>query len=224
MSHLKIYTLIVCLALTLAACSGSAANEPEMIASFPEQGSGSAPQPINPPPAGQFVYDASLELDVSNLDRTADRAVDLAYQYDGYLVSSHAWQSGDTQHATLVLAVPAANFDVAFNALSRLGEVVNQHINGEWVSRGTGDGWSIYSQITVRLNDQQPTWSHVTSDWRPLRTLQSAWDVFTAIFGFLGDLIIWLLVVVGPFLVLAYVLHRVVKRVWRNPQTKQPPE
>ena len=116
-----------------------------------------------------------------------------------------------------MVAVPAINFDKAFNALSRLGKVVNQHISGEWASQGTGDGWTVYSEITVLLNDAHSTWARPIGGWRPVRTLSSAWDVFVAIFGFLADVIIWLIVVIGPFLVLAYVVHRVVKRLRRSP-------
>ena len=213
MSHLKMSILLILLALALAACS---ASEPQMIASFPAD-SENNPVPLNLPQPAQYVYDASIELDVSNLENASDRAIDLAYQYEGYLVSSHAWQSGDAQHARLVLAVPAINFDKTFNALSRLGEVVNQHISGEWASQGHGDGWTVYSEITVLLNDADSTWARPIGGWRPVRTLSSAWDVFVAIFGFLADVIIWLIVVIGPFLVLAYVLHRVVKRIRRNP-------
>jgi hypothetical protein len=216
MSHLKIYTLIICLALALSACSASARSEPEMIASFPSQGS-TAPQPINPPPPAQYVYDASLELDVSNLDRAAGRAEDLAYEYSGYLVSSHSWESTSATHTSLVLAVPAANFDAVYNALSQLGNVVNQHINGEWVSRGPGDGWTVYTQITLLLNDRDTSWPRLTGGWSPLRTLRSAWDVFVSIFGFLADVVIWLIVVVGPFLVVAYILRRVIKKMRQNP-------
>ena len=213
MSHLKMSILLILLALALAACS---ASEPQMIASFPAD-SENNPVPLNLPQPAQYVYDASIELDVSNLENASERAIGLAYQYEGYLVSSHAWQSGDAQHARLVLAVPVINFDKTFNALSRLGEVVNQHISGEWTSHGTGDGWTVYSEITVLLNDADSTWARPIGGWRPVRTLSSAWDVFVAIFGFLADVIIWLIVVVGPFLVLAYVVHRVVKRIRRNP-------
>jgi hypothetical protein len=216
MSHLKIYALIVFLALTLCACSGSAASEPEMIASFPVQNS-SAPQPINPPQPAQFVYDATLELDVTDLDRAAGRAVDLAYQYSGYLVSSHSWQSGKTSHASLVLAVPAVNFDAAYNALSQLGDLVNQHISGQWVSSRPGDGWEVYSEITLQLNDPDSAWPRLIGGWSPLHTLQSAWNFFVTIFGFLADVVIWLVVVVGPFLILAWLLRLALKRLRRTP-------
>ncbi len=216
MSHVRLYILIVACAVTLAACSGGARSEPEMIASFPSSNA-SNPQPVNPPPPAQYVYNAYLELEVSKLDRVSDRAIDLAYQYNGYLVNWQTWRSGDASHVSLVLAVPAANFDTAYNALSRLGEVVSQYISGEWVSSRPGDGWNVYSEITVQLNDLDTAWSPQIGGWHPLRTLSSAWDVFTAIFGFLADVIIWLVVVLGPFLVLVFILYRVIKRLHRTP-------
>ena len=216
MSHLRRYILSASIALLLAACSGGARSEPEMIASFPVQ-HGTVPQPVNPPPPAQFVYDATLELEVRDLERTAGRAVDLSYQYDGYLVSSNAWHSGTDRFTRLVLAVPAANFDSAYNALSKLGDVVNQHIAGQWVSSYPGDGWDVYSEITLQLNDPGAARPILFGGWRPLSTLESAWSFFVTIFGFLADVVIWLVVVAGPFLLLAWLLHRLIKRLRRAP-------
>ena len=216
MSTSRLYILSIFFALVLGACSGGSRSEPEMIASFPRQDPQSV-QPINPQAPAQYVYNASLELDVPNPERAAGQAVDLAYQYRGYLVRSHAWQSGSAQHIKLVLAVPAANFDTAYNALCRLGEVVNQHISGEWASSRPGDGWEVYSEITITLNDQVSVWPHLSGGWNPLRTLSSAWNVFVTIFGFLANVVIWLVVVVGPFVALAWIVRLVVKRQRRSP-------
>ncbi len=216
MSHLRLYTLIALIALLLAACSGSDRSEPEMIASFPVQ-HGTAPQPVYPPSPAQFVYDASLELEVRDLERAAGRAVDLAYQYDGYLVSSNAWHSGDDRFTRLVLAVPAANFDSAYNALSKLGDVRNQHISGQWVSSYPGDGWDVYSEITLLLDDPDAARPILFGGWRPQATLESAWNFFVTIFGFLADVVIWLVVVAGPFLLLAWLLRLAIKKSRRAP-------
>jgi hypothetical protein len=187
-----------------------------MIASYPRQDPQS-PQPVGPQPPTAYIYNAALELDVARLERAAGKAVDLAYQYRGYLVRSYSWQSDNMQHTTLVLAVPAANFNEAFNALSRLGEVVNQHLSEEWASSRPGDGWEVYSEITVTLNEQGAVWPRLSGGWNPLRTLSSAWDVFTTIFGFLVDMVIWVAVVVGPFVALAWLLRRMVKKQRRSP-------
>ena len=211
MSTLRLYILIISLTLILGACSGGSRSEPEMIASYPRQDPQS-PQPVSPQPPTAYVYNAALELDVARLERATGKAVDLAYQYRGYLVRSSSWQSDHMQHTTLVLAVPAANFAEAFNALSRLGEVVNQHISEEWASNRPGDGWEVYSEITITLNEQGTVWPRLSGGWNPLRTLSGAWNVFVTIFGFLVDVVIWVAVVVGPFVALAWVLRRVVKR------------
>jgi hypothetical protein len=208
--------LFVSLAGLLSACSGATAATPQMIASFPA-GSESSPGPINPPQSVQYVYDAYLEMEVPDVETTAGRAIDLAYQYSGYLVSSQSWQSGEIAHTSLALAVPAANFEAAYNALSQLGDLVNQRINGQWVSHTPGDGWTVYSEITLQLNGKVSAWMPLSGGWSPLRTLSSAWHVFVRIIGFLADVIIWVLVVVGPFLVIAYVLHRIVKRLRHGP-------
>lgn len=211
MSTLRLYILIVFCALILGACSGEARGEPEMIASYPRQ------DPQSPQPPTTYVYHAMLELNVARLERTAGKAVDLVYQYRGYLVRSYAWQSDNIQHTTLVLAVPAANFDQAFNALSRLGDVVDQHLSEEWTGSRPGDGWEGYSEITITLNEHGAVWPRLSWGWNPLHTLSSAWDVFTTIFGFLVDVVIWVAVVVGPFVALAWLLRRVVKKQRRSP-------
>jgi len=216
MSQLRLYIFILSCAAILAACSGGARSEPEMIASFPSS-STSNPQPINPPPPDQFVFDAFLELDVSNIRDASGQAIDLAYKYGGTLVSILSWKTGNIAHTKLVLAVPATYFDTTFNALSRLGKVVNQQISGGLVSSGSGEYWNVTSEITLELNERASIRTWQIGSWSPLRTLSRAWDVFVTIFGFLADVVIWLVVVLGPFLILAYFLYRAIKRLCRTP-------
>ncbi|MBN2550223.1 MAG: hypothetical protein JXB15_13755 [Anaerolineales bacterium] len=52
--------------------------------------------------------------------------------------------------------------------------------------------------------------------WNPGRTLRSALGVFLSIFGFLADIIIWLLVVVGPFVLLGWGGMKLARRLRRN--------
>lgn len=216
MSHVRLYILIVACAVILAACSGGTRSEPEMIASFPSSNVNN-PQPVNPPPPEQFVFDAFLELNVSNIRDASGQAIDLVYQYGGTLVSIISWKTGNIAHTKLVLAIPMTYFDKTFNALSELGTVVNQQMNGGWVSSGSGEYWNATSEITLELNERASIRSWQIGSWSPLRTLSHAWDVFVTIFGFLADVIIWLVVVLGPFLAIGYILYRVLKRLMQTP-------
>lgn len=216
MSHLRLYIFILSCAAILAACSGGARSEPEMIASFPASDPGSL-QPVSPHPPDQFVFDAFLELNVSNIRDTSGQAIDLVYQYGGTLVSIISWKTGNIAHTKLVLTIPMTYFDKTFNALSELGTVVNQQMNGGWVRSESGEYWNATSEITLELHERTSIRSWKIGSWSPLRTLSHAWDVFVTIFGFLADVIIWLVVVLGPFLILAYILYRVIKRVRRTP-------
>ena len=217
MSKLHFLITMLLFALLLAGCS--VASQPTMIASYPSESRVESPGSMGlPPPPAQYVYDAYIELDVTNADRAAGRAVDLTYSYGGYLVSSQAWSSDDKQHTTLVLAVPVANFDETYNSLVDLGTPVNEHISGEWVSTGAGNEWTVYSEITLQLNSKETTWfSFSGTRWSPLNTAQSAFNVFITIFGFLVDILIWIVVVIGPFLVIAYIARRVVRKLRATP-------
>ncbi len=201
------------LSVVLAACAGST---PQLIASYPSQPQSGARAPL-PQTRWQWVYDAWLELACANPDRAARQAESLAYDYGGYLESAQSWsQSGDTVYS-LVLAVPAANFDGFQRALQRLGEVRGETVSGGW-SSGYPDagGMQAYSRVTVRIIPREsllPDWR--LPDWRPLHTFGRALDVFLAIFGFLIDGLIWLVVVAGPFVLaiwLGRALHRRLRR------------
>jgi hypothetical protein len=48
--------------------------------------------------------------------------------------------------------------------------------------------------------------------WRPARTLQQAFSVFLSIFGFLTDILIWVVVVVGPFLLIGLGIGLIIRK------------
>jgi hypothetical protein len=97
--------------------------------------------------------------------------------------------------------VPAANFDGLYAELQRLGTVTSEHIYSRW--DGSGDGWRVYSHITLQLCSKTSDWPSISlGSWHPLDTLRDAWGVTAAIFGFLLDLLIWVVVVAGPFVLI----------------------
>ena len=199
--------LMVCiLTLFASACSGS--STPQMIASYPKNVADYPPPPV---PA-RIVYDASLTVEVTNPEKSADRAADLTYQHDGYLSNSQSWYQEGKACVTVVLAVPTINFDELLWHLRDLGTVLSDEVTSR-LSYDPPSGWTEYSQITVKfiLRTVYKPSIH-TSSWRPLRTLERALGVSLSILGFLVDVVIWVVVVLGPLVCLVWIGVKLTKR------------
>ncbi len=198
---------LLCLALTFAACSSG----PRQIASYPSGSRGSS----RAGPSGssyELVYSAYLELSVANIEAAAERAEQLAYDYGGYLSSSHFWEQDGRTYATLVLEIPSREFDRVREKLLRLGTLESERTDGEWVGYDS-PGKESYSQIILSLKPAGFAWPAIQPPgWRPLRTLERALQVSLAIFGFLLDVLIWIVVIAGPFVLLGWALWKLIPR------------
>jgi hypothetical protein len=204
--------ILVGLALALPACSG----EPRRIAEYPAGNRPGSQGSTGPGSAWRaLAYSAYLELEVTNVESAAKRAEQLAYDYGGYTTDSHFWQQDGKTYATLVLEVPTRQFDRLRERLLRLGSLEDESTTGEWVDPDTLD-WDPYSQIILFLKPRDFTWPRLElPQWRPLQTLERAFGVSLAIFGFLVDVLIWVIVIGGPFLLLGWGLKRLVLRLRR---------
>jgi hypothetical protein len=195
----------------LSACSGAA--EPRIIASYPQRQPAALPTPYAPPP-GRYtvVYNAYLEMEVADVDAAAGRAVQLAYELGGYLTGSQTARYDGGQSATLSLAVPSSRYEDLHRALLGLGSLASETVSGDL----TGPSYIYpepFSQITVHLRSPQlRRLPSIVTGWRPLATLRNAMRVSASIFGFLADILIWVLVVAGPFVLLAWAAWRIFKR------------
>jgi hypothetical protein len=201
----------------LAACSGSAA--PQLIGSYPKD-TGSSPTYAPPPENLLVVYNAYLELEVYETDSAARRATQLAYDHGGYLVSSQSWYQNDRKYTTLTLAVPVAQFDAVRQSLLGLGTLIAENVSGDRVStRYSVDGWNTFSNITVQL---RPSPASIilpalpSFGWNPARTFEQAFGVFASIFTFLVDIVIWVVVIVGPFVLMGLGARALMRRL-RHP-------
>jgi hypothetical protein len=205
--------LLVVAALALAACSGS--STPQLIGSHPK---GASPTYAPPPANLLVVYSAYLELEVSNVDSAADRATQAAYDHGGYLVSSQSWYQGDRKYTTLTLAAPVAQFESAKRALLRLGALVGESTSGELISADSGASeWNTFSNITVQLRPAPGIAlpSLPSTGWNPARTFERAFGVFASIFTFLADVVIWVTVIAGPFVLVGWGARALVRRLRR---------
>jgi uncharacterized protein DUF4349 len=219
MFHTRLFRRLIVFAvsilpLALAACSGSAT--PQLIGSYPK----GASQTYVPPPANLVVvYNAYLELAVSNVDSAADQAIQAAYDRGGYLVSSQTWYQDDRKYTTLTLAIPVAQFESTKKALLRLGALITENTSGELVNAGPGaTDWNTFSNVTVQLRST-PAAVELPSlpslGWNPMRTFEQAFGIFASIFTFLVDIVIWLAVIVGPFVLMGFGARSLLRRLRR---------
>ncbi len=206
----KLTFLLLLLVVSSAACSSS--TGPEQIAAYPNE----MPIAVAPRyPDTTVIYNATLDLEASNVERAAERAKEIAFEQNGYLVSSQSWYQDGEKHINIVLAVPAARFEDTRNDLLRLGSVI-----GEWISsellHSQGETWETYSQITLYLHPRPVVFPDLSlPEWRPVRTFERAWEVFISIFSFLLDVVIWVVVVAGPFVLIGWGIKLLVQR-WRK--------
>ncbi len=214
MFSLRKIFLMLLMALMLFGCS---TKSPKLIAEYP---AGNQPESVGPiwPPIPEFrlVYYAFLVLEVDNLERVASKAEANAYDYGGYLVRSDSWNREGRRQVTLVFAVPMLNFEEFRHTLLDLGKLQNERVWGEWVQRSPGD-LPNYAEVTLQLQSRSVDWPSLPFDgWNPGRTFSRAAEVFVMILGFLVDILIWVGVILGPFVLLAWLGWRMVVRLRRK--------
>jgi len=206
----RFWWIFVLVTVIVAGCS--AEEPPGLIASYPAERQ-IATYPITPP-GSVVVYHATVELDVSDVDRSGENLNVLALQYGGYLSSSQSWYQDGKKHTTLVLTVPVIHFEAVHRAVLEEGDLVGEWVSGELRPLDYGDGaQQTFSHITVHLRPAASVFPSVElPNWRPARTFARAWGVFAAIFGFLLDVVIWVGVVAGPFMALGLFARALIRR------------
>lgn len=167
-----------------------------------------------------IVYTGYMELQVQDVDEAVEHAARLAESYGGYFSSSQSWHVDNRKVTTIELAVPTRSFDSLRGALLELGVLLNETVSSLPSDPSPSDP-NPYSSISVhfrpgevlRLPDPPPARSD--TGWSPARTFQRAFSVFLTIFGFIADVLIWVVVVAGPFLLVAAVAWLVLRRLRR---------
>ena len=218
--RLHMILALIALTISLSACSGGASLETSPpIASYPKTG----PIAIAPNPERVIVvYQAYIEIMVSNVDRAAEVASHLVYEHGGYLASSQSWYADGIKNTTLVLAVPSANFENLRHAILSLGDLVSESFSGELVEASSPYNQLPYSHITLQLHPSKAfAFPQLNPPgWNPMRTLERAFTVFMTIFSVITDILIWITVVGGPFF-LVFLIARVIIRRSRR-ESKSP--
>jgi hypothetical protein len=104
-------------------------------------------------PGPRIVKKADLRLELARkeLRGAVDRATSIADAHGGYVASTAVSRGGDGSTGTLVVRVPAAEFDAVRRELSRLGDVQDERLSGDDVSSQLVD----YKARIVSLQAQE---------------------------------------------------------------------
>lgn len=203
----KIFILkCMLLVVLLTACSRTGA--PEQIAAYSLE----KPIAVYPqPPESTLIYNATLDLEVSNVEHAAERAQEIAFEAGGYLISAQSWYRDGEKHSNVVLAIPVYHFDDVRDELMRLGKLSGEWIASELVSPGSNSSQQ-YSQITVYFHPRESSLPKISwPNFRPLNTIEKAFGVFISIFGFILDILIWVIIVIGPFVLFGLGIKRLIQ-------------
>jgi hypothetical protein len=204
---LSLISFISLISLFITACSTPAT--PQMIGSSP-QGSdapSSSEYNSNIPGNTLVVYNAYMELEVSDTEYAARQAKQIVAAQGGYLVSSRSWSSGGNRYTTLTLAVPVARFDTVYQSLMRLGKLVSDDVSGDRINVDYGSNpYNTFSNITVQL--RPPAWdmSKTLASW-----WSNIWYVSYRLFRFAWSAVPMILMLIGLVTVVRWVWGRVKK-------------
>jgi hypothetical protein len=207
MSGLRVSILVI-LVFLLSGCAATA--EPVEIASFPMV------TPIAKYPPDPIPYRTYIEVLVADVDRAAESATYRVTVFNGYLVSSDSWYVDGRKVISMELAVPTTNFENLRQDLLSLGHVINESLSAQPADSPPYIHPIGYSRITLQLQSAgyyvPPPVMPPPPAWRPVRTLQQAFSVFLTIFGFLTDILIWVVVVAGPFLLIGLGIGAILRK------------
>jgi Domain of unknown function (DUF4349) len=214
---LSFFAPIILLFFLLSGCSNSAG--PSEIAF----------QPLNTPiaiypPQPKDKYRAYLEISAIDVDIATARAAQIIHEFDGYIVGSSTWYSGNQKSVQLEIEVPFRNFGGLHTALLGLGKMLREYSTGESVYQSyEGDQTNanmLYINLIIIPKDAASTHLFQIGDWNPLSTFRVAFNVFLKIFGFIVDVMIWIVVVFGPFLLIGLGIRWLIRRRTRTTLTE----
>lgn len=188
------FSCLILLALCLAGCAGSAT--PQLIASYPgsSQGSNQAASPNGfiPTPG---PCSALIEVEVSDLEAAVDKASELASSYGAYVTSLQSWTSNGRKSTSLTIVVAQPNLYDLRTRLLGLGSPQQDSLLGNPAYSNLA-----YCQISFTLVQMTPSLPSI--GWSPVHTLKHALGLSFTIFSFLVDALIWITVLVGPFVLM----------------------
>lgn len=172
-----IITIAVVLAGALSACAAAPQRIAQtQVAAAPTAAPAatSAPaaeggQPGRLPPAQQMIIkNADMQLLVADTGQALNRVTQLALAEGGYVLSTQTSYEGDLQHASVQMAVPAAQFEAALTQLRSFGiKVLRENTTGQDVS-------AEYTDLQSRLNNLEATAARVRAFLDDSKTVEDS--------------------------------------------------
>ncbi len=193
----------------LTACSSAA---PKQIASSPAE-QPAEPRSIARDPSHQgevIPYNADIELTVDDVDTAAGKVTVLAYDLGGAISSSHSWFQDGQKRIDMELSIPADQFDNLRRKLLDIGTLNSAQILNEVVNPDDIRGRTTLA--TIHLQPATFTIGGLDGAWSPVRTFSSAFNVVASIFRVVVDIAIWIVVVLGPFAIIALGVRFLLRR------------
>ena len=174
-----VITIAVVLAGALSACAAQA-TPPRAVQTQVAAAPTSAPagteapsvpggQPGALPPAQQMIIkNADMQLLVDDTGQALNRVTQLALAEGGYVLSTQTSYEGDLQHASVEMAVPAAQFEAALTQLRSFGiKVLRENTTGQDVS-------AEYTDLQSRLNNLEATAARVRAFLDDSKTVEDS--------------------------------------------------
>ncbi|MCP4285317.1 MAG: DUF4349 domain-containing protein, partial [Gammaproteobacteria bacterium] len=101
---------------------------------------------VVPAVSRMVIKDAEMELLVADTDLSMPEVVQLAGDYEGYIITSKTWFEDEYKYASIQLGIPVDHFETVLNRLRSLGlQVVRETASGQDV---TGEYVDLQSRLT----------------------------------------------------------------------------
>ncbi len=159
------------------------------------------------PSPPENTRNAIIDLIVPDVELAANQAEGLTHQYRSRIVNSSAWYENHQHVLMMEILVPVDHFINLHQSLLGLGQVVADEASYNTVPDSRINPFDIGRITLILRSDQpkiQPVFPLARQSWDPLATFKRASSVFMKIFGFLVDILIWAVVVAGPFIFIAF--------------------
>jgi len=159
--------------------AAAAAYEFSVSGSYPAPGSGSllssSAASLSAPADGLIIKNAEMVLEVADPDAAIIQVSQTVAELEGYILSSEVavqrFENKPTKYATIVLVVPAANFEAALQQLRALAVIVRSEISTG--QEFTGE----YVDLEARLTNLKATRDRIRAFLEDAKTVDEALKV-----------------------------------------------
>ena len=119
----------------------------------------------------QIIKTAEMTLQVTDTDNAIDQLTGIVTDYDGYIVSSRAWNEGTYRMATVTLSIPVDTFEQVLRRLRGMAvKVLSEQADGQDVT-------DQYVDLESRLRNLEATQARIRSFLDQAVTVDEALEV-----------------------------------------------